>query len=370
MAVFLLSFLLILAAVKGTSTADDVCTTNTLQHQECQCNFNFDDPYLSRVSNVSEVSICPRLSPVVWGKHEVEADVKQHALDDKQLAYYEENGYLLLPDLFSETEINALLDSIVYDYLPDIQNRSDLFVLEKTKQEPIVRSVFEFHKHPIFASLAKDPRILTKAKQIVDSEVYIFQSRLNFQRAFHGEGFSWHSDVETWHCEDGMPVPRALSAVVLLDDTFAHNGALMVIPGSHKKYVVSFGVTPGKNWEVSLVDQRIGGPSAEQLTCLYEDAKNRATAPEGSANGQVSSSADRSAAKGIVHVEGKAGSVLLFDSNLMHGSHNNISPAHRRNMFFVYNSVENKLKTDPYCAPNVRPERLATRDPFWEKAIK
>jgi ectoine hydroxylase len=44
----------------------------------------------------------------------------------------------------------------------------------------------------------------------------------------------------------------------------------------------------------------------------------------------------------------------------MHGSNSNITPYPRRNVFFVYNSVENRL-LDPFCGLAPRPEHIATR---------
>ena len=41
---------------------------------------------------------------------------------------------------------------------------------------------------------------------------------------------------------------------------------------------------------------------------------------------------------GIVSATGKPGSVIVFDSNVMHGSNSNITPFPRSNLFFVYNS--------------------------------
>ena len=33
---------------------------------------------------------------------------------------------------------------------------------------------------------------------------------------FTGSGFSWHSDFETWHAEDGMPSIRTVSCSIPL----------------------------------------------------------------------------------------------------------------------------------------------------------
>lgn len=56
-------------------------------------------------------------------------------------------------------------------------------------------------------------------RQILGSEVYIHQSRVNYKPGYGGTGFYWHSDFETWHSEDGMPRMRALSVSIALTST-------------------------------------------------------------------------------------------------------------------------------------------------------
>src|SRR5699024_12245631 len=71
-----------------------------------------------------------------------------------------------------------------------------------------VRSIFNIHRtNEIFKKIANDPRLVDRARQILGSDVYIHQSRINYKPGFVGKEFSWHSDFETWHAEDGMPAP-------------------------------------------------------------------------------------------------------------------------------------------------------------------
>lgn len=64
---------------------------------------------------------------------------------------------------------------------------------------------------------------------------------------------------------------------------------------------------------------------------------------------------------GIKQIAGPAGSAVMFDSNLMHGSNGNITPFARSNIFIVYNSVENALE-EPYAAAAPRPQHLGNRE--------
>ena len=134
-----------------------------------------------------------------------------------------------------------------------------------------LRSVFQMHElSRRFDELTRDPRILGMVRQLLGSDVYIHQSRINDKFGFQGSGFNWHSDFETWHSEDGMPRMRAVSASIMLTDNNEFNGPLMLIPGSHHYFVPCQGVTPKDNWKDSLKSQRLGVPSQENLAELVE----------------------------------------------------------------------------------------------------
>ena len=144
-----------------------------------------------------------------------------------------------------------------------------------------------------------------------------------------------------------MKLPRSLSAVILIDDGYPYNGGLMVIPGSHKFYIHCINQDsndmPNENWLTSLKNQYYGTPTKEQLLFMYNH------------------NIDVLNGNGIQYIGvGKSGTVILFDSNLIHGSHNNISPKSRNNIFMVYNSVDNKLGKP--IIGNGRPSYIAERN--------
>ena len=187
-----------------------------------------------------------------------------------------------------------------------------------------------------FDALTRDARLLDLSRQLLGSDVYIHQSRLNRKPAFRGRGFDWHSDFETWHAEDGMPAMRCVSISVSLSENHDSNGPLMLIPGSHGTFYPTVGATPERYWETSLKRQKVGVPDVAELA---EAARARAPVP----------------------AHGGPGTVVVFDCNTLHASSDNLSPVPRSNLFFVYNSVENLLRT-PYAAAAPRPEWLASRE--------
>ncbi|RKL66318.1 ectoine hydroxylase [Salipaludibacillus neizhouensis] len=275
--------------------------------------------------------ITNRKDPVVYG------NAAEGPLDKNDLDYYNENGYLLYDDLFNEEELKVMQEG-----LQDILNKNEKKEADHIIREPgsnEIRSVFEIHKDdPFFKSLSKNKRIVQIAEQLLGSQVYIMQSRINFKPGFKGKEFYWHSDFETWHVEDGMPNMRAVSCSIVLTDNHEFNGPIMLIPGSHKWYVSCPGKTEEDNYKTSLKKQESGVPENKKMEKLVEEA-----------NGQI----DRAV--------GPAGSVLFFDCNTMHGSAGNISPFPRSNVFFVFNSIENKL-VEPFGTGQPRPEFLANRE--------
>ncbi|HLR77462.1 MAG TPA: ectoine hydroxylase [Burkholderiaceae bacterium] len=288
------------------------------------------DIYPSRTERGS--AILARQDPVVYGDGQY-AD----ALKRDQLVSYENNGFLVLQDLFSDDETAALLDE-VQRLLTD----RDIAAMKEAITEPgsdAVRSVFRVHElSERINTLARDPRLLDVARQILGSEVYIHQSRVNYKPGFKGKEFYWHSDFETWHVEDGMPAMRALSCSVMLTDNNACNGPLMLVPGSHLQFISCEGETPDNHYKESLKKQEYGVPDPLSLEMLVDHG-------------------------GIEAVTAKAGSVVFFDCNTMHGSAGNISPWPRANVFMVYNSVENTLNPPKYGL-EPRPEYIATRKGF------
>jgi ectoine hydroxylase len=200
-----------------------------------------------------------------------------------------------------------------------------------------LRSIFRPHAFSsVIDDFSRHPAILNIATQLLGSDVYITQSKVNVKPAFDGRSFAWHSDFETWHVEDGMPRMRAVTAWIMLTENNEHNGPLYVIPGSHLSYVSCAGVTGKKNYTRSLKQQQAGVPKAETMHQLLQKARIRS-------------------------IHGKPGTVVFHECNIMHASPDNISDQARTVLSFVYNSCENTL-VKPFSYQSPRPEYLRNTD--------
>lgn len=282
------------------------------------------DPYASRVGTTCEV--VPRVDPIIWGDH--------GPLDRRDLDEYARLGFRFDEHLFDDREIHGL--ACEADRLAHEVERGQPGVITEPASD-MVRSIFRVHRTSnLFHDACHDPRLVEVAQQLLGSEVYIHQSRINFKPAFDGREFFWHSDFETWHIEDGMPRMRAVSVSVNLTENHEFNGPLMVIPGSHELYVRCVGQTPDDHYKQSLKRQVYGVPSIEALRGLVDRG-------------------------GITAPKGRAGSATFFECNTMHGSAGNLSPYPRTNLFVVFNSIDNFV-VEPYGGLRPRPGFLCERE--------
>ncbi|MFP3990464.1 ectoine hydroxylase [Streptomyces sp. E11-3] len=271
-----------------------------------------------------------RKDPVVWSEPGTTGPI---AADE--LAGFERDGFLAIEQLIAPDEVevyHAELERLMNDPAMRADERS---IVEPQSQD--IRTLFEVHKiSELFAKLAADPRVVGRARQILGSDVYVHQSRINVKPGFGATGFYWHSDFETWHAEDGLPNMRTVSVSIALTRNYDTNGGLMIMPGSHRTFLGCAGATPKDNYKKSLQMQDAGTPSDEALTKLASEY-------------------------GIRLFTGEAGSATWFDCNAMHGSGDNITPYPRSNFFLVFNSVENTA-VEPFAAPIRRPEFIGARD--------
>ncbi len=282
------------------------------------------DAYPTRLDH--PIDPIARIEPTVWGRE------WDGPLDDAELTAVASNGYVVRRGTVGEKWLPALGDEL-QRIGPDAHADDPRVIREPGGG---VRSIFQPHLFSdLIAEVITLDTVLTVARQLLGSDVYVHQARINMMAGFTGSGFYWHSDFETWHAEDGMPAIRAVSCSIALTDNYPYNGPLMVMPGSHKTFYPCVGATPHNNHASSLVNQEVGVPDRATLT----DAAHR---------------------HGIEQVTGPAGTALWFDANVMHGSASNITPFPRSNIFLVFNSVENRL-VQPFRTAAPRPEYLAAR---------
>jgi len=228
-------------------------------------------------------------------------------LDGNQLEQFHEDGFLFLPGWFSSTESSTLLGEASKVYAMD---RTEV-VREKSGA---ARTAFAAHTYNEgFRLLGAHPRLIKPVMQLLGEEVYMHQYKVNAKAAFDGEVWQWHQDFGTWHRDDKMPEPRAMNVAIYLDEVTAANGPLLFIPKSH-----TAGTLPAGH-DIETTSYPLWTLDRETVTRLAEQG-------------------------GIAAPVGKAGSVVMFHSNLVHASPPNISPFGRTIVYLSLCAVSNHIR--------------------------
>jgi ectoine hydroxylase len=263
-------------------------------------------------------------------------------LSAEQIAFYNENGYLLIENFFSNEEVAKL-----YAELPNtIEENSPRIVLE---ENGAIRSVFAPHfVNNTYERLGRLERLIVPAEQLIGSKVYLHQYKINTKKALKGDWWEWHQDFPYWHIDDAIMEPQLVSVMLYLQDTDALNGALLVIPGSHKLGIVQFAEKDLGEMSKKIENNDVY-KHKEYLSSLGSDLKF--TVDHNLLKEQVSKN-------GIVAASGKKGAVLFFHGNIFHASNNNLTPFDRDAVLITYNSINNI----PGQVQNPRPGFLAGKD--------
>jgi ectoine hydroxylase len=241
-------------------------------------------------------------------------------LNDGQMRDFERDGFLLLPSLFSPSEVEQMRVALVSVFA----EQTPANIREKLSGE--VRTAMGLHlRNAVYARLVRHPRLLEPAFQLLGERLYAQQVKVNVKAAFEGEAWQWHYDFATHHNEDGVVQPLALNLHVFLDDVREFNGPLYFIPGSHRHGPSAATLdTVSTSYPLWVVDR----PTVARLVDDH----------------------------GIVSATGPAGTALIFGDCLVHASPPNLSPWGRRIFSLIVNPATNAQKTF------ARPDYMHHRD--------
>ena len=225
-------------------------------------------------------------------------------LSEAQVAQYERDGYVVVPDVLSPQELAALrqvTDGFV-EGSRAVSEHNSIYDLEPghSAAQPRVRRIKHPHKqHAVYGDLVKHPVIVGVLQALWGPNVRFHSSKLNLKSAGYGSPIEWHQDWAFYpHTNDD------LAAVgIMLDDCQMENGPLLVMPGSHHGPIYDHHYEGRFCGAINPVTSGIDFPAAVPLT-------------------------------------GKAGSITVHHVRLVHGSAPNLSASDRRLLFFQYGAAD------------------------------
>ena len=158
------------------------------------------------------------------------------SLSAQQNQFYDDNGYILVPGLFSPAEA-AELRQAAHDLAARMQKIRSIDATWATARDvDPTKKVALLHCHDVqfqdarFTRLIVDPRLTSIAQSIIGPNVQLHHTKMFIKPPEKGAPFPMHQDFPYFpHDRNSM-----IAAIVHLDDAPLAKGCLRVVPKSHK----------------------------------------------------------------------------------------------------------------------------------------
>ena len=160
----------------------------------------------------------------------------------EQQAFFEQQGYLIVPDLLSRGEVAECQREVqrLHQLAADLEASQDPLSNHFQREPfssasnhnglPVLRKIENTRAlSPCFTQLAAHPRLVAIVQSLLGADLLLFRSTLMLKPAFHGSAHALHQDSAYWPMEP----PALVTASIALDDATPDNGCIKVIPGSH-----------------------------------------------------------------------------------------------------------------------------------------
>ncbi len=156
-------------------------------------------------------------------------------LTEEQLAGYHADGYLVLPRVIDMADVQALrrvTDAFV-ERSRRLSRGDGVFDVDPrhTADAPVLRRIKNPADHaPLYRWVAFESPIPDIVTELIGPAIKFNHSKLNLKSSRIGAPVEFHQDAAFYpHSNDDV-----LAVGLLLDDATAENGALTVLPGSHR----------------------------------------------------------------------------------------------------------------------------------------
>ncbi len=231
-------------------------------------------------------------------------------LSQAQKDFYHENGYLHIPGVFTpeETaELSAEMDRLVEDWAFTSPGWTgpwrNAYMDPETEQKSKLTAMHDLHYYSnAWMRAVTNSRLTTAIADLIGPNVELHHSTMHIKPPQTGHPFPMHQDNPFYRHENG----RFIDTLVHLDDTCHENGEIRFLAGSHKNGYL------------------------EHITELDDGTSCTPHLPT-----------DEYHLEDTMAVPAKAGDVVLFCINTVHGSYINQTRQPRRLVRIGYRDPEN-----------------------------
>lgn len=227
----------------------------------------------------------------------------RYALTPDQIAQYDRDGYVIVPNFFTADEVAKLYevattDAQIAKHSYDLNDQSG----KKTKL-----ALWFTPGDDTYGLLTRSERMVGGVGALLDGDAPVchFHSKLMQKEPRVGGAWEWHQDYGYWYKNEFLLPDQMMSVMIAITEATRENGCLQVIRGTHKMGRVEHG----------FAGEQVGASQR------YVDLALKT--------------------RELVYVELKPGDALFFHSNLLHRSDANRSDNARWSLISCYNRQSN-----------------------------
>lgn len=178
------------------------------------------------------------LAPVVATPSEQPQD--DYRLSAEQIAAYERDGYLTLPNVLTEAELGGIeptFQRFIEGQVPgmgrDFCDMSGPYG-RAFEDFNLVNAVLPRVYEPSLVGNVFERRATSIARQLIGADILLDYDQFLAKRPRRDAAvFAWHQDLGYW--PTGTPDTLTVTCSLALDDATPDNGCLQVVPGSHRE---------------------------------------------------------------------------------------------------------------------------------------
>ena len=256
----------------------------------------------SQVLDEFEMELSASIPPIDFSNCSPSPFVETFVLSPEQLRKWDQDGMLLVRGALTEDVTAALPDMVnrlINDHdrggkdtslATEVPFDCRLVHRELVDGRAQVCRVENFAKHDANWKALVDGVVQDIVSQVYREPAVLFKDKINFKGP-GGGSFLPHQDATAYATDEFAS--HHVSVLVAVDEATVSNGALMVVPGAHRR-----GVLPNQN---GVIDTDV------EAELVYE------------------------------HVLVEPGDIVLFDSFLPHKSEKNFTDTWRRSGYFTFN---------------------------------
>lgn len=234
------------------------------------------------------------------------------ALSDLEIEQFKKDGYLVLRGMVTPVACDLMLavtQQHLHHAVPPLEYEAEVGYpgapasLDAPGGKTVRRLRGAYQRHECFRLWAEDKRLVTKLQQLFGEKVVLSLAHHNCIMTKHpnfGTATGWHRDIRYW----SFTKPDLISVWLALGNENEVNGALKVIPGSHRMDIR----------REQMDDLDFLRPDVEENQPLF--------------------------AKGTA-LELKKGDVILFHSRLFHAAGINAGNTVKKSLVFAYHGASN-----------------------------